>query len=55
MTEEEASLLDRVAQREGGRKAAVMAGLRAIDGRPHQTDLDLAEALYRRLKGRQSR
>jgi hypothetical protein len=49
-TPAEWTLLDAMAAHYGGKKAAVVAGLRALEGRADLTDVELVELLSRRLQ-----
>lgn len=48
-SEDELALLDRLAEKHGTIKNAVMAGLRALDGRADLTDQQLLDMLKARL------
>ncbi len=47
---EEKALLERLGKSYGGKKAAVVAGLRALDGRKTMTKAELVAEITRRLK-----
>lgn len=51
-TEEELALLERLAREHGGQKAAVMAGLRTLQGRAGVSDEELLALIAKRLRRR---
>lgn len=55
MTDEEAALLERMAAKHGGKSAAIVQGLKRLEGSNELTDAELISTLKQRLESKQEK